>query len=83
MPQHFSQLHGYAGPHALALGGVTVDPEERFHATHTAYAIPASTAQSSPVAVFDPLLVRMGDLKRTLRQVQGMDYQSYQFRDLC
>ena len=83
MPQYFPPLHGYAGPHVSTPGDVMVDPEERFRATHTAYVVPALAAQSSPAVVSDALFVRMGDLEKALRQVQGTDRQSYQFRDLC
>ena len=60
-----------------------VDPEECFRATHTAYAIPASAAQPLPAATSDAYLARLDNLERALRQVQGMDRQSYRFRDLC
>ena len=61
--QHYSQSHGYAGPHASTPGGVMVDPEECFRATHTTYAVPTLATQSSPAAVSDALLVRIGDLE--------------------
>ena len=83
MAQHFLPLHGYAGPHASTPGGVMVDPEERIRATHTAYVVPTSTAQSSPAVASDAFLTRLGDLERALHQVQGQDRQLYQFRDLC
>ena len=60
-----------------------VDSEERFHATHTAYATPAFATQPLPVATSDPILTRLGNLGRALHQLQGTDRQSYQFRDLC
>ena len=60
-----------------------VDPEERYRATHTAYATLASAAQPLPAATSDPVLARLGNLEIALRQVQGTDRQSYQFRDLC
>ena len=69
--------------HTSTLGGVMVDSEERFSATHTAYATPASTAQSSTEATPDALLAKICDLERALRRVQGTDCLSYQFRDLC
>ena len=73
MPQHLSSLHGYAGPHTSTPGGVMVDPEERYCATHTTYAVLALAAQSSPTATSDALLARMSDLERVLHQVQGTD----------
>ena len=66
MPLHSSPLHGYAGPHAMAPGGMMVDPEEHFHATHIAYAAPASAAPLSSAATLDALLTRVGDLERAL-----------------
>ena len=60
-----------------------VDPEERFRATHTAYAAPALAAPVSIAATSGTLHSRISVLEEALRQVQGMDRQSYQFRDLC
>ena len=60
-----------------------MDPEERIRMTHTAYAAPALAAPISKATTSDTLLAWMGDLERALRQVQGQDCRSYQFRDLC
>ena len=83
IPQHNSQSHGYTSPHASTLGGVKVDPEEHFRVTHTTYTAPTSAAQPLPVAASDLVLAKLGNLERALRQMQGTDRQSYQFRDLC
>ena len=55
---YFTPSHGYAGPHATTLGGVTVDLEEHFRATHTAYAALALAAPVSTAATSDALLTR-------------------------
>ena len=67
MSPHSAPSHGYAGPHALAPGGVMVDLEEHFCATHTAYATLALATPVSTAATSDALLTRMGDLERALR----------------
>ena len=59
-----------------------VDPEEHPGAAHTTYAAPTLAAQTLIAAILDGLLVRVGNLERALRLVQGRDRQSYQFRDL-
>ena len=66
---HFTPSHGYADPHTMTSGSVTVDPKEHFRVTHTAYAAPALATPISMAATSDALLTRMGDLERALRQV--------------
>ena len=60
-----------------------VDPEEHLGATPTAYANLAPAASPLPAATLAALLNRMGDLERALRQVQGSERQSFEYRDLC
>ena len=60
-----------------------VDPEEHLGATQLAYVVPAFTAPSPLAANPDPISSRVDVLEKALRLVQGIDHQSYQFRDLC
>ena len=57
--------------------------EEHLGATHMAYVVPAP-AVPSPLAVTpESNIDRFAVLEKALRQVQGTDHQSCQFRDLC
>ena len=75
--QHYSQSHGYAGPHASTPGGVMVDPKKCFRAIHTAYVTPTLPAPVSTAVTSGTLHSRISDLERALRRLQGMDWQSY------
>ena len=60
-----------------------VDPEEHLGATLSAYTVPTPATPSPLVANPDPINNRMDVLEKALHLVQGVDLQSYQFRDLC
>ena len=79
MPPPLALMHGYTGPHTVTPGGTMVDLVD----TYSAYVAPAQAAPSPSAATPDPLLARMGNLEKALRQVQGEDRQSYQFRVFC
>ena len=76
-------MHGYAGPHVASPGDAMVDPKDHLGVTHSAYVVLAPAAPSPSVVAPDALLTRMGDLEKSLHQVQDGDHQSYQFGDLC
>ena len=76
-------MHGYVDHHVASPSDAMVDLEEHLGATQSAYVIPALAAPSPLVASPDPLDNRVGVLEKALCLVQGVDHQSYQFRDLC
>ena len=83
IPSYTAPTHGYVGHHVVSPGDAIVDLEEHLGAIQSAYVIPAPAAPSPSAASPTPLDNRVSVLEKALRLVQGVDHQSYQFRDLC
>ena len=76
-------LHRYTGHYVAPPGDAMVDQEEHLGATQSTYVVPAPATPSPSAANLDPYDDRFAVLEKALRQVQGTDHHSYQFRDLC
>ena len=77
IPLPSAPSHEYADPHAMAPGGVMVDPEDPLGGAYSAYVAPTQPAHFPSAAPLDTLLARVGDLERAQRSSQGRDCQPY------